>query len=83
MAIVEVILPKWGLTMEEGTLVAWEIKEGDWVREGQVLVHVETDKVVNDLEAPVSGKVKNIHFQAGAEGIPVGTLLCEIEEGHP
>jgi pyruvate/2-oxoglutarate dehydrogenase complex dihydrolipoamide acyltransferase (E2) component len=81
MAIVEVILPKWGLTMEEGILVDWEIKEGDLVAEGQVIVHVETDKVVNDLEAPVTGVVKSIKYKAGTEGIPVGAVLCEIEEG--
>ena len=81
MAVVEVILPKWGLTMEEGILVEWEIKEGDRVTEGQVIVHVETDKVVSDLEAPASGVVKSIKFNAGTEGIPVGAVLCEIEEG--
>jgi pyruvate/2-oxoglutarate dehydrogenase complex dihydrolipoamide acyltransferase (E2) component len=81
MAVVEVILPKWGLTMEEGVLVDWEVKEGDRVKEGQVIAHVETDKVVNDLEAPVNGVVKSLKYTAGTEGIAVGSVLCEIEEG--
>jgi pyruvate/2-oxoglutarate dehydrogenase complex dihydrolipoamide acyltransferase (E2) component len=81
MAMIEVILPKWGLTMEEGTLAGWEIKEGDHVSKGQVIARVETDKVVNDLEAPANGVVKKLNYQEGMEGIPVGSTLCEIEEG--
>lgn len=80
MAMVEIILPKWGLTMEEGTLVEWDVKEGDPVKKGQIIAHVETDKVVNDLETPVDGIVRNIKFAAGTEEIPVGSVLCEIEE---
>lgn len=79
MAIVEVILPKWGLTMEEGVLATWDVQEGDHVFEGQVIAHVETDKVTNELEAPASGIVKNLQYPEGAEGIPVGSRLCEIE----
>ena len=81
MAVVEVILPKWGLTMEEGTLVEWDVKEGDRVSEGQVIAHVETDKVLSDLEAPASGVVKSLNYSAGTDGIPVGAVLCEIEAG--
>ncbi|NPV77890.1 MAG: DUF2118 domain-containing protein [Anaerolineae bacterium] len=80
MAIVEVILPKWGLTMEEGVLVEWDVKEGDRVTAGQIIAHVETDKVVNDLESPVNGVIKSLKVEAGTEGIAVGTVLCEIEE---
>ena len=79
MAVTEVILPKWGLTMEEGVLVEWDVKEGDKVKAGQMIAHVETDKVVNDLESPVDGVVKSLKFAAGSEGIPVGAVLCEIE----
>ncbi len=79
MAVTEVILPKWGLTMEEGVLVEWDVKEGDKVKAGQIIAHVETDKVVNDLESPVDGVVKSLKFAAGSEGIPVGAVLCEIE----
>lgn len=75
----EVTLPKWGLTMEEATLVDWLVSEGDTVSEGQALANVETDKVTNELESPVSGVVKKIHVAAGTEEVPVGTLLCEIE----
>lgn len=77
---VEVILPKWGLTMEEGNLVAWHVEEGSRVTEGQPLAEIETDKVVNQLEAPVSGVVTKILVSAGSEEVPVASVLCLIEE---
>ena len=80
MSMIEVILPKWGLTMEEGVLVDWDVNEGDCVSEGQVIARVETDKVTNDLESPVNGVIRSIKVAAGTEGVPVGTVLCEIEQ---
>lgn len=80
MALVEVTLPKWGLTMEEGTLVEWMVREGEHVSAGQVIATVETDKVSNELESPVNGVVSKLMFTAGTEDIKVGDVLCVIEE---
>ncbi|MEJ5202486.1 MAG: biotin/lipoyl-containing protein [Anaerolineales bacterium] len=80
MASVEVTLPKWGLTMEEATLVEWKVNEGESVKEGQVLATVETDKVTNELESPVSGVIREIRVAAGTSEIKVGDVLCVIEE---
>ncbi len=76
----EVILPKWGLTMEEGTLVSWLRQEGDRVEAGEVIAEVETEKITNELEAPVSGVIRKILVQEDTEDIPVGTPLCLIDE---
>jgi pyruvate/2-oxoglutarate dehydrogenase complex dihydrolipoamide acyltransferase (E2) component len=76
----EVILPKWGLTMEDGTLVAWHKAEGDTVAAGEVIAEVETEKITNELEAPVSGVVSKILVAEGTEEILVGTVLCIIDE---
>lgn len=76
----EVILPKWGLTMEEGTLVSWLKQEGDRVEAGEVIAEVETEKITNELEAPVSGVIRKILVQEDTEDIPVGTPLCLIDE---
>ncbi|HMQ51689.1 MAG TPA: biotin attachment protein [Anaerolineae bacterium] len=79
----EVILPKWGLTMEDGTLVTWLKQPGDRVEAGEILAEVETEKVTNELEAPVSGIVSQVLVAEGTEEIAVGTVLCIIEEdGH-
>ena len=49
---IEVILPKWGLTMEEGMVSEWRKQEGDAVAEDEIIADVETDKITNELPAP-------------------------------
>ena len=70
-------IPKLGVSMSEGTLVEWLVQDGDQVTEGQVLYRIETDKVENDVEAPVSGVVR-ITGEEG-ETYEVGEPIGEIE----
>lgn len=74
---VEVILPKWGLTMEEGTVSEWRKQEGDVVAEDEIIADVETDKITNELPAPASGIIAKILVAAG-ETVEVGTMLAVI-----
>ncbi len=74
---VEVILPKWGLTMEEGTVAEWRKQAGDAVAEDEIIADVETDKITNELPAPASGIVAKILVAAG-ETVEVGTVLALI-----
>ena len=74
---VEVILPKWGLTMEEGTVSEWRKQEGDAVAEDEIIADVETDKITNELPAPASGIIARILVAAG-ETVEVGTVLALI-----
>ena len=60
-----VVMPKLGLTMTEGTVEAWLKNEGDEVKEGEKLFSVSTDKLTNDIEATVSGKLLKILVPAG------------------
>ncbi len=76
----EVILPKWGLTMEVGTLREWRKSEGDRVEAGEVIADVETEKITNELESPASGVISKILVEAGTEEIEVGSVLCLIEQ---
>ena len=73
----DVILPKWGLTMEDATVVAWYVDEGDHVVEGEVIAEVETEKVENELEAPCAGVVAQILVDED-ETVDVGTVLAVI-----
>ena len=50
----EVLMPKLGLTMTEGTIEEWKFKEGDTVKKGDILFSVATDKLTNDVECEVS-----------------------------
>ncbi|HEY59973.1 MAG TPA: 2-oxo acid dehydrogenase subunit E2 [Anaerolineae bacterium] len=71
---VEVIMPKLGLTMEEGTVIRWLKKAGEKVQEGEVLVEIETDKVVQEVEAPATGVLTKIHAVNGAV-VPVAQVI--------
>lgn len=78
----EVVMPKLGLTMTEGTVEAWLKNEGDEVKEGEKLFSVSTDKLTNDIEATVSGKLLKILVPAGetvACLTPVAVLGAEGE----
>ncbi len=76
---IEVILPKWGLTMEEGMVSEWRKQEGDAVAEDEIIADVETDKITNELVAPGTGIIAKILVEAG-ETVEVGTVLALIAE---
>ncbi len=78
---VDVILPKWELTMEGGTVAAWYVDEGDHVVEGEVIVEVENEKVENELEAPCAGVMAQILVDED-ETVDVGTVLAVIAENE-
>jgi pyruvate/2-oxoglutarate dehydrogenase complex dihydrolipoamide acyltransferase (E2) component len=70
-------LPKWGVTMEEGTIIEWNVAVGDAVTEGQVLGVVGTDKIDVDLESPASGMVAALLAQEG-DSVVVGSPVIVI-----
>jgi pyruvate dehydrogenase E2 component (dihydrolipoamide acetyltransferase) len=74
---VDLIMPKLGLTMEEGTIVRWLVAEGDRVEKGQTVLEVETDKVVVEVEATASGVIGPLLAEEG-QSVPVTTLLARI-----
>lgn len=74
----DVILPKWGMTMQEATIVRWLKSEGDTVAKGEPLVEVETDKVDVAIEAPVDGTLARRTAGEG-EVVQVGCLVGVIE----
>jgi len=73
----EVILPKLGQTMEEGTIVEWLKQEGDAVRRGDVLFTVESDKATLESESPARGFLRKILVPAGVS-VPVLTPVAII-----
>lgn len=71
---VEVLMPKWGLTMKTGKIARWHVAEGDSITAGQPLLEVETDKITNAVEAPSDGVLFQIVVPAG-ETVPVMTCI--------
>jgi pyruvate/2-oxoglutarate dehydrogenase complex dihydrolipoamide acyltransferase (E2) component len=77
--VADVVLPKWGVSMREGTVVHWHKRVGDAVTEGEPLADVVTDKVEVTLDAPASGVLSEVLVEE-EETIPVGSRLAVIDE---
>ncbi len=75
----EVRLPQLGQTMEEGTIVNCLIKSGDYIKKGDVIFEIETDKATLEMESPVEGYVKHILVTAD-QTLPVGEPLLVVGE---
>lgn len=73
----EVIMPKMGDGMEEGTLLEWLKKDGDKVKTGDVIGSIQTDKATLELEAPGTGTLTGFLLQGG-ETVPVGRPIAAI-----
>ena len=73
----ELRMPKLGMEMSEGTVVAWLRKEGDQVKVGDLILQIETEKINYDVEAPAEGILRKVFVREGEVG-PVGELLAVI-----
>ena len=69
-----VIMPKLGLTMTEGTVVKWLKAEGDKVIKGETLLEIETEKITNVVESPADGTLTKIIAREG-EAYEVAAVL--------
>lgn len=70
-------MPKWGLSMEEGTIVEWMVGPGEDLAQGDVLAMVESEKSQMELPAPVGGVFAKVLVDEG-ETVAVGEELCVI-----
>jgi multifunctional 2-oxoglutarate metabolism enzyme len=76
---VQVTMPQMGDSVSEGTILEWQVKEGDEVTEDQVLVEISTDKVDAELPSPAAGTIVKIHAADG-DTVKVGEVLAEISQ---
>ena len=75
-----VYLPNVGMGISEATIVQWLKSIGDRVEAGEAIAEIETAKSTVEIEAPVSGILSRILFEADAE-VEVGVEIATIEEG--
>ncbi len=87
----EILMPKLGLTMVEGTVIQWFANEGDRISVGDRLLEVETDKLTNEIIADSEGILKSILVKAGESAevqALIGIIASEdedistLQEGH-
>ncbi|MGE0827101.1 MAG: dihydrolipoamide acetyltransferase family protein [Candidatus Binatia bacterium] len=76
---VEAVMPKFGLTMTEGTIQKWFKAEGEAIKAGEPLFEVETEKVLYEVESPASGTVAKLLYPLEAV-VPVGLPVAVIAE---
>ncbi len=75
--LMDVVLPKWGMSMQEGVISTWLVAVGDTVIEGQPLATVETEKVVAEVEAAAAGTITEILFGEG-DTAEVGDVIARM-----
>ena len=76
---IEVVVPMLGITIEKGKILKWLKSEGDYVKKGEPIFEVETDKVVTEVESPGTGILKKIIVPENIE-VPVLTVVAIITE---
>ena len=75
---VKLKLARFGMNMEEGTIIAWHLTVGDSFKAGDALYDVETEKVTNEVEAPGDGRLLEILVAEGEIAL-VGQEVCIVE----
>jgi len=75
---IEVVMPKLGMSMEEGSIVKWFKQEGEAIATEEPLLEIESDKVTMEVTATATGKVCKILCAEG-DTVPVGTAIALIE----
>ena len=75
--MVDFRMPSLGADMEAGTLVEWLVKPGDWVKRGDIVAVVETQKGAIEIETYQPGQIEKFLVELNSK-VPVGTPLAQI-----
>ena len=80
VALVDVTMPQMGVSVAEGTVIAWRVSVGDRIEADETICEISTDKIDTEVPAPVSGMVAEI-LVAVETTVEVGTVLARIAVG--
>ena len=73
----EMLMPKMGESITEGTILKWFVSVGDTVTKDEIILEISTDKVDSEIPAPVSGVISTFIAQEG-DTVDVGSVIAEI-----
>src|SRR5215207_5514862 len=76
----DVTMPQMGVSVTEGTIVAWSREVGDTIEADETICEISTDKIDSDIPSPASGVLTEILVPVG-ETVEVGTVLARIQTG--
>ena len=74
----DIIMPKMGESVNEGTIIKWHKKVGDIVKQDEIIFEISTDKVDTEIPSPAEGVLKEIKFKEG-DTVEVGTVVAIID----
>lgn len=74
----EIVMPKMGESVSEGTIIKWHKKIGDTVKRDEIIFEISTDKVDTEIPSPASGKISEIRVSEG-DTVEVGTVVAVME----
>ncbi len=78
--LVDVTMPQMGVSVAEGTVVAWRVEVGDPIEADATIAEISTDKIDTEVPAPASGVVTEILVPVEST-VSVGTVLARIATG--
>ncbi|MBK7250227.1 MAG: biotin attachment protein [Gammaproteobacteria bacterium] len=78
----KVVLPKWGMGLNEGTILKWLKAEGDLVAEGEPVVEIESAKAIEQAFAPESGRLVKILVPEGQTVETYTTIAVVASDGE-
>lgn len=74
----DIIMPKMGESINEGTIIKWHKKVGDNVKQDEIIFEISTDKVDTEIPSPANGVIKEIKFKEG-DTVNVGTVVAVLD----
>jgi 2-oxoglutarate dehydrogenase E2 component (dihydrolipoamide succinyltransferase) len=74
----DIVMPKMGESINEGTILKWHKKKGDFVKRDEIIFEISTDKVDTEIPSPVEGILSDIKFKEG-DSVEVGTVIAVID----
>jgi pyruvate dehydrogenase E2 component (dihydrolipoamide acetyltransferase) len=76
--LVDIVMPKMGESLQEGTITKWLKKPGDAIERDEMILEISTDKVDTEVPAPQSGVLKEVLAEEG-DTVEVGSVIAKLE----